>query len=195
MIICIGREFGSGGHEIGKALADALGLSFFDRDLIDAAVSRTTIPQAELEKADEKTHNPWMFRRWYDEHDIELRDLSANDILFRIQSQLILEAAQSGHCVFVGRCADSILQRNGIKRLSLFISAPFEDRTVRKMQLLGLDEKTTRALVRKTDKERKAYYDYYTGGSWGKPYNYDFCVNSSVFGVQQTAQLLAEKLV
>lgn len=193
MIICIGREFGSGGHEIGMELAGRLGLPFYDRTLVDEAVLRTTIPAEELEKADEKRHNPWFHQIWYDAQNQELRGMSANDMMFRIHSQLILELAQKGDCVFVGRCADYILQTSGIERLSLFISAPFQDRVKRKMEQLHMNEKNTVVLIRKTDKERKAYYDYYTGGSWGKPNNYDLCINSAAFGIDRTAGILADQ--
>mgnify|MGYP005775762463 CR=1 FL=1 len=194
MIICIGREFGSGGHEIGKEVAENLGVACYDRALVDAAINRTTIPQKEIEKADEKKHNQWLHRVWYDTSNHELRGLSANDMLFTIHSQVITELAEENHCVFIGRCADYILQKVGIERLSLFIAAPFQDRVKRKMEQLHLNEKDATALVRKTDKERKAYYDYYTGGSWGKPHTYDLCINSSHYGIEQTAQILAEKL-
>lgn len=194
MIICIGREFGSGGHEIGKSIADKLGLAFYDKVLLDEALARTTLPQEEGEKADEKRHNPWLHRVWYDVQNKELRGLSANDMLFCVQSLIITEFAEQSDCVFIGRCADYILESAGIERISLFVCAPFSDRIQRKMKLLSMDEKRTVDLVRKTDRERKAYYDYYTGGSWGKPYNYDFCVNSSTLGIERTAQILAERL-
>ena len=194
MIICIGREFGSGGHEIGKEVADRLGFTFYDRTLVEEALSRSTIPPEELERADEKKHNPWLHRIWYDAQNEELRGLSANDILFSIHSKLITALASEDNCVFIGRCADYILQNAVIERISLFIAAPFQDRVKRKMGLLQMNEKSTITLVRKTDKERKAYYDYYTGRSWGKPHNYDLCINSSNYGIQRTAEVLAEKL-
>ena len=159
MIICIGREFGSGGHEIGKEVADRLGFTFYDRTLVEEALSRSTIPPEELERADEKKHNPWLHRIWYDAQNEELRGLSANDILFSIHSKLITALASEDNCVFIGRCADYILQNAGIERISLFIAAPFQDRVKRKMGLLQMNEKKTITLVRKTDKERKAYYD------------------------------------
>lgn len=102
-----------------------------------------------------------------------------------------MEAAQKGDCVFAGRCADDVLKKAGIDRLSLFITAPFSDRVKRKMKLLGDEEKAVTALVRKMDKQRKNYYDYYTDGNWGKPYNYDLCINSSTLGIEQTAEALA----
>lgn len=152
MLICIAREFGSGGHEIGKRLAHALR---------------------------------------YDISDQSLRGISANEAMFRMQSAVILEAAQKGNCVFVGRCADDILKKAGMKRFSIFVTALFSDRVQRKMKLLGREEKAVASLARKMDKQRKNYYDYYTGGNWGKPYNYDLCVNSSVLGIEQTAEALA----
>lgn len=195
MIICIGREFGSGGHEIGKQIAEELGYEFYDRELVEKAAEKmSSMPVEELDKADEKKRNPWLYRAWYEEENEEMNGASANDILFHVNSQLITELAEKGNCVFVGRCADYILEKNGIEHLSFFIAAPFQDRVERKMKQLSMDEKTATALVRKKDKERKAYYNYYTGGSWGKPYNYDFCVNSSKLGIEETAKQLAKRL-
>ncbi|MDO4447467.1 MAG: cytidylate kinase-like family protein [Lachnospiraceae bacterium] len=195
MIICIGREFGSGGHEIGKLTAEKLGISFYDRELIEAAAERfKNIPMEIIEKADEKKHNPWLYRVWYDTQNTELRGLSANEMLFYVHSQIIKELAAKENCIFVGRCSDFIMKKSGLDYISFFVAAPFQDRVKRKMELLSLDEKTATALVRKKDKERKAYYNYYTGGNWGKPDNYDFCINSYKLGIERTAQNLAEKL-
>lgn len=119
MIICIGREYGSGGHEIGKRIADNLHLSFYDNELLETATKHSSIEFEKLKKAE------------------------------------------------------------------------FSDYVNRKMQLLSLDEKSTITLVRKTDKQRKAYYDFYTGGSWGKPNNYDICINSSTLGLESTGNSLS----
>lgn len=194
MIICIGREFGSGGHEIGKRMAEKSGLSFYDYELVEAAIKRGDIEAGILEKADEKRANPWMHKVLYQSGEKELNGLSANDITFQLQSREILELSQKNSCIFVGRCADYVLKKANIKHTSLFIAAPFEDRVRRKKELLHLDEKTSTALVRKMDKMRKNYYDYYTGGGWGKPYNYDVCVNSSVMGIERTTELVLELL-
>lgn len=191
MLICIAREFGSGGHEIGKRLADALGYDFYDYALVTEAAGRSSISSDILEKADEKKENAWLHSFVYDDTDQNLRGISANEAMFRMQSAVILEAAQKDNCIFVGRCADYVLQQAAIKRLSIFITSPFSDRVQRKMKLMGKEEKAVTALVRKMDKQRKNYYNYYTGGSWGKPYNYDLCVNSSTLGIEQTAEALA----
>lgn len=133
MLICISREFGSGGHEIGKRLAD------------------------------ERKENPWLHSVVYDATDQNLRGISANETMFRMQSAVILEAAQKDNCVFVGRCADYVLQQAVVKRLSIFITAPFSERVQRKIKQLNEEEKVVTSLVRKTDKQRKSYYNYYTG--------------------------------
>lgn len=194
MIICVGREFGSGGHEIGKRLADHLGIPFYDRQLVDMAIERSKPISKEIEMADEKKANAFLHSVWYEVLDKDLRGMSANDILFKLQKEAIMQLSESGECVFVGRCADYILAEAGIPHISLFISAPFQDRVKRKMELLQKDEKAVVSLVRKTDKQRKAYYNYYTGGNWGKPDNYDFCINSSVWGIEQSVCIL-EKIV
>lgn len=190
MIICLGREFGSGGHEIGKQLSEILDVPFYDRQLVDMVIQRSELISDAIEKADEKKANSFLYRVWYETIDTDLRGLSANDILFKLQSEAIIEFAQSGKGVFVGRCADYVLSQAGVPHISMFISAPFLKRVERKMKLLHMDEKSVTALVRKTDKQRKAYYNYYTGGNWGKPDNYDFCVNSSSLEKGQMVQML-----
>lgn len=192
MLICISREFGSGGHEIGKRLAKVLGYSFYDRELVTEAVQRSNIPHEVLTNVDEKRENPWLHSVVYDTVDQNLRGISANEAMFRIQSAVILEMAQQGSCVFVGRCADDVLKKAGIDQIiSIFITASFSDRVQRKMELLGEEEKAATVLVRRMDKQRKSYYNYYTGKDWGKPYNYDLCINSSPLGIEKTAEALA----
>lgn len=191
MLICIAREFGSGGHEIGKLLANTLGYGFYDQALVTEAANRSSISSEILEKADERKENPWLHSFVYDATDQNLRGISANEAMFRMQSAVILEAAQKDNCVFVGRCADYVLQQAAVKRLSIFITAPFSNRVQRKMKLLDEEEKVVTSLVRKTDRQRKNYYNYYTGGNWGKPYNYDICINSSMLGIEQTAEVLS----
>lgn len=171
MIICIGREFGSGGHEIGKIIAEKLGMELYDRDLIDKAAEKiVAMPKEVLEKADEKKHNPWLHQVWYDVPNQELNGMTANDTLHQAYSSIIRELAEKANCVFVGRCADYILEQ------------------------LSIDEKAATSLVRKKDKDRKAYYDYYTGRSWGRPHNYDLCINSSRLGIEVTAEKLVEMI-
>lgn len=192
MIICIGREFGSGGREIGQKLAEKLGYSYYDRELVEKALEHTTLPPEEIKKADEKKINPLLYRVWYDSQDESLRGISANDILFQIQSKVIMDIAKKGNCIFIGRCADFILEQAGFDHLSLFIAAPFSVRTKRICKLHNVSEKEAISMIRKTDKARKSYYNYYTDKEWGHPRNYDFCINSTKFGIDKTVDFLTE---
>ncbi len=192
MVICIGREFGSGGHEIGLRLAERLGFELYDQAFIDEAAAKSGIDKEELKKADERTKSWWIFSARYDTPDTRFRGLPTNEILFKMQSEKILELAQKGSCIFVGRCADDVLERADIPRMSVFVSAPFAKRVERKMKITGEPEKTINARILRMDKERKTYYNFYTGREWGKPENYDFCINSSILGIEKSAELLAE---
>ena len=152
------------------------------------------MPKDVLEKADEKKRNPWLHEVWYDVPNQELNGMTANDALHLAYNSIIRELAEKGDCVFVGRCADYILEQAKIDHISLFIAAPFEWRVKRKMEQLSIDEKSATAMVRKKDKDRKAYYDYYTGRNWGRPYEYDLCINSSRLGIEATAEKLVEMI-
>ena len=111
---------------------------------------------------------------------------------YALQRDIILDAAKEHDCIIVGRCSDAILHQTDAKVLSVFISAPFEDRVKRRMHEEALDEKTTIALVKKNDKRRKAYYNFNTGLEWGAPENYDLSLNSSSLGIDGAVELLAK---
>lgn len=195
MIICIGREYGSGGREIGNLLAESLGIPFFDRELVDKAVKYSSLSPELLEKADEKKTNLMLYQALFDPSNKELRGLSANDIIFRLQSKVILEHAEQGSAVFIGRCADYVLRQAQIPCHSVFICAPFSVRIKRITRLLQKDEKSAVSIIQKLDKQRSSYYNYYTNGNWSKPSNYDLCVNSAALGTAKTAQWLKEILL
>ncbi len=187
MNICIGREFGSGGHEISAYLAEHMDLPLYDEEFIDQALVSSGLSILEIQRVNEQEENPFLHRVWYDFPDRNLRGLSSHQITAKQQSEFILEAAGQGDCIFVGRCADHILKQAGIPRVSIFVSAPFEDRVCRKVRLLGQDKDTVTSLVRKKDYQRRKYYNIQTGLSWGIPSSYDLCVNSSTLGIPKTA--------
>lgn len=193
-IICIGRQFGSGGHEIAQKLANRLGMAFYDRNLIAMASERGGIRMSKLEPADERLTNPWLYEGLNEENQKTGHGLPASDALFQLQSQIITEAALKEDCVIVGRCGGYVLEQQQIHRLSLFVCAPFQFRVRRKMEQEQLTEKAAAALVRKQDKYRKAYYHYYTGGDWGTPDTYDLCVNSALLGIDATVDMLCTAL-
>lgn len=183
-VICIGRQLGSGGHEIGERLASRLGYSFFDKELIKLASAESGLSSDVFERADEKI-NHTMFDGIFYMSDNCLR----NDALFKIQSDVIRELAEKESSVFVGRCADYILKYfPGV--VSVFISANIEDRIRRVMEHNDLSENEARSLIEKTDKKRAAYYNFYSNNIWGRADSYDLCINSSVLGVDETVDFL-----
>ena len=187
-IIALGRQFGSGGREIGKRLAEELHVRCYDRELITLAAQKAELREELFTGKDEKAANPWLFTGIYEGGPQVRKGQPAEDILFEMQSQVILELAQKDSCIIVGRCADSVLRSAGIPVVSLFICAPFEDRVRRRMEIENIGQKEAGSAVRKIDRQRKKYYDTYTGRNWGAPENYDFCINSSVMGVEGTAE-------
>ncbi|MGI6238375.1 MAG: AAA family ATPase [Christensenellales bacterium] len=190
-VISIARQFGSGGHDIGKQLAEKLGIPFYDRNLIELASERTGLSPELLERNDERKTNQWLYAGLADSSRAMASAIPPTDITFAVQRDIILDAARDGDCVIVGRCADAILKPTDARVLSVFIAAPFESRVRRKIEIEHLDERETTALVRKTDKRRKAYYNFNTGLEWGKPENYDLTVNAATLGIQTVVDLLA----
>ena len=187
-IIALGRQFGSGGREIGKRLAERLNVRCYDRELITLAAQKAEVREELFAGREEKAPNPWLFTGVYEGGPQVRKGQPAEDILFEMQSQVILELARMGPCIIVGRCADVVLRAAGIPTVSLFICAPFEDRVRRRMEIEGIGQKEAEDAVRKIDKRRKKYYDTYTGRNWGTPENYDFCINSSVRGIEGTVE-------
>ncbi|MFR7899472.1 MAG: AAA family ATPase [Ruminococcus sp.] len=117
-----------------------------------------------------------------------------NDVLYDLQKKIILEAAEKENCVIVGRCGNYILQDNKDKHLSLFIYAPFEDRVKTVIARTGREEKSVRKLVKRTDKERRAYYEYFTDTNWLDMLQYDLCINSSRVTKEEIVEMV-KKLI
>ena len=187
-IIALGRQFGSGGREIGKQLAERLNVRCYDRELITLAAQKAELREELFAGREEKAPNPWLFTGVYEGGPQVRKGQPAEDILFEMQSRVILELAQMGPCIIVGRCADAVLRSAGIPAVSLFICAPFEDRVRRRMEIGGIGPKEAEDAVRKIDERREKYCDTYPGRNRGTPENYDFCINSSVMGIEGTAE-------
>lgn len=188
-IITINRMLGSNGRLIGKALADRLGINFYDRELLEIAAREKDISFDILEKVDEKKANQWRFPI---DHELQLdKDfhfIPMNDVLYDLQRKIIINLAEKEDCVIVGRCANHILSG---KALSVFIHAPFEFRTETIMSRMGLEQKEAERLLKKTDKERKTYYEYFTDRKWNDPQQYHICVDSSRFTQEEITEMLA----
>lgn len=190
-VICIGRQNGAGGHIIGEALAKKLDIAFYDKNLITIASERSGLSPEILAHGEERKTNQWLYTALGDTGTVTIDSVPHTDVTFALQRDIIIEAARTHDCVIVGRCSDSILRATPAKVLNVFIAAPFEDRVQRKIELEGLDYKTLAPQIRKTDKRRRAYYNYNTGNEWGAPENYDVCLNSSALGIDGCVDVLA----
>ena len=120
--------------------------------------------------------------------------LNREDAVFFNMSDLICELARTEDCLIMGRCADAILKNNHIPHISIFISAPFQVRTQHVMDVRNMDMKQAVRFLKKMDKQHKKYYEFYTGEKWGKPENYDLCINSANYGIKETIDVIKRLL-
>ncbi|MBE6629216.1 MAG: cytidylate kinase-like family protein [Ruminococcaceae bacterium] len=193
--ITIGRQFGSGGREIGKRLGELLGIKAYDNELLKMAADKKGIHPDYLRRVDEKANNSLLYTLAM---GVSMHragntgvEMPINDKLFMAQTEVIKEVAECESAIFVGRCADYIL-RHHPGRISFFVYADYETRVARVMQENDCPRKEAEDLIAKTDKSRVNYYNFYTGKKWGKHDNYHLAVDSSLLGVEGTAQLLAQ---
>lgn len=178
-IICISRQFGSGGHELAVRVADRLGIRVYERELVGLACAYGELSEASLKGADEKATNPYLFRTVHEGNYHVLRGRPTSEVLFALQSHEIRRIAGREECVFVGRCADFVLKDGDVRLLRVFVSAPEDFRVRRKMEQENLSQAQALRLVRKMDKQRRKYYETYTGHPWGVPGFYDLNLDTS----------------
>lgn len=177
-IICIGREFGSGGHEIALRTGSRLGIRVYEKDLFHLACRYGELSEKMMESADERATNPFLYRTVHEGNYHVTRGLPTSEVLFELQSHEIRKIAKRESCIFVGRCADYVLREEKVKLLRVFVRAPLEKRIERKMQQENLTREKAVRLVRKMDKRRKKYYEFYTGLAWGSPDGYDLSIDT-----------------
>ncbi len=180
-IISIGRQFGSGGHQIGLKTAEALGVHCYDKELITLAALRGKMDPDWTSDFDEQPPNPWLYEAAYNANDALPAGESVSAVLFNLQSQVIRAIAGQEDAVIMGRCADHVLRgEQDVRLLSVFIAAPFPDRVERKMGLLRISRRKAEKLVRQTDERRAKYYRTYTVMEWGRKDGYDLYFDSSI---------------
>ncbi|MBN2276073.1 MAG: cytidylate kinase-like family protein [Bacteroidales bacterium] len=189
-IITIGRQLGSGGRQIGEKLAEHLGIAFYDKELIQIAAKESGLGKEFFEQADEKTSHSFFTGLFGIEvqpgTSIYSGSYLSNEMLFKIQSDVIRELAAKESCVFVGRCADYVLKDHP-HCLNIFISADLNDRIRRIAEIQKVPEKKAADIIEKTDKKRAGYYNYFSNKDWGTAESYHLCINSSVLGIEDTA--------
>lgn len=194
MVITISRQFGSGGREIGKNLADGLHIPFYDKELINLAAKESGISRDFFEKYDEQGSNSLLYSLSLgasatinNEYGISSQ-LPMSDKLFLIQNDIIKKVSMSP-CVIVGRCADYVLADRK-DCINLFICADIKKRIRYAIDIHKINPDKAEEYIRKKDKSRAAYYNRYTDKKWGNPENYHLCINSGELGVSRSVELI-----
>ena len=188
-VITIGRQFGSDGRIIGNALAAKLGINCYDKELIKLASEQIDIPYEQLKRVDEKREKPWSYQVDLDSGlDRRYRYEHIDEKLFETQSDVILKLAEREDCIIVGRCADYVL-RERKDLLSVFIHAPVAFRADRAQKVYEKEAGNMEDFVRKKDKKRAAFYNYFSQNKWGDARHYHLAI-SSVYGVDFAVEVL-----
>lgn len=188
-IISIGRSFGAGGKTIGKKVAEALNIPYYDSELLKETAKNCGLSEKYLASVDEKDITDaalYMSVGFMTPTYTSVRQIAAN-----AQREVIQKIAEEGPCVIVGRRANEIL-KDRKNLVSVFVTASVEYRTERIMEREGLDEKSARKKVLRVDKERAAYYNQFGGDNWGYASTYDLCINTETFGDEKAAELIVK---
>ncbi len=190
-IITISREFGSGGRSIGRQVAQQLGIPFYDKELVDQVALESGFAPKFVEEHGEHSPSGSLFSYAFAPQGVPgvMSGLSTADFLWNIQCSVILQLAEKGPCVIVGRNADYIL-KDRPDCLHAFIHADKAFRADRIVRLYGESEKSPEARLTEKDKRRRLNYQHYTGRNWGAAQNYDISLNSSTLGVDQCAEII-----
>ena len=195
IIICVGRQVGSGGHDIARMLAMDFNAKYYDRELLNLAAKESGFNPELFKKADEKpgkglgaamirtVASPFSALSNYYSNSV------SNESLFQVQTDIILKKASTESCIIVGRCGDYIL-RNFPNLLRIFIRADYDDRVKFVCEHDSVTPAKARQIIDKTDNQRSEYHNFYSETNWGDSRAYDICVNSSLLGMEGTADFL-----
>lgn len=198
MIITIGRQYGSAGLEIGRKLAEELGVNLYDKEMLKRAAKESGLCEELFETHDEKPTNSFLYSLVMDTYSLgysssSYADMPINHKVFLAQFDAIKKIADEGPCVMVGRCADYALDdRKNV--INVFIYADMEQRVRRIAQKYDLTDAKAKDMIIKTDKKRASYYNYYTNKEWGNAKGYDLCIDSGQLGVYGTVKVILEYL-
>jgi len=192
-IITISREFGSGGRTVGRKVAEMLGIPFYDKELVDQVALESGFAPNYVEEHGEHSPGSSLFSYAFAPQGVPgvMHGLSTADFLWNIQCRVILQLAEQGPCVIVGRNADYIL-KDRPDCVHAYIHADMEYRADRIVRLYGESEKSPEARLQEKDKRRRLNYQHYTGRSWGQAQNYDICLNSGTLGVDTCAKIIVD---
>lgn len=189
-IINIGRQYGSGGKEVATTIGKALGIEVYDNELISKAAEESGFSKEVFERSDERRSVFNLFSFFGTERFGSAQNYMGDNELFKIQSEVIRGITDKGPAIFVGRCSNYILRDKTC--LDVFVSAPLEARVARVMGRLGISEDEAKARIERQDRTRQTYYNFFTFGNWGAASDYDMCVDSSILGIEGTADLIID---
>ncbi len=195
-VITIGRQFGSGGREIGQRLSEKLDIPLYDHRLVSMAAEQLGVRKEDAERVDESSLNSFVSSytvtpgMYVDFINAASYVQSFDEDVYRKQSEIIRNLAQKGPCIIVGRCADYVL-RDQVDLINVFICAEKEDRKKRIAEIYGLTERKAAERIRKTDRERRFYYEMHTGLEWGSINSHQMLLNVSMLGMDRIVEILA----
>ncbi|MDD6811772.1 MAG: cytidylate kinase-like family protein [Lachnospiraceae bacterium] len=197
-IITIGRQFGSGGREIGEKLAEHFGIKFYDKELLSRAAQESGFCEEMIQSHDERPTNSFLYNLVMDTYSFGYNSSSFVDMpishkIFLAQFDAIKKIAKEGPCVIVGRCADYALS-DYQNCLNIFIHADEQTKIKRIMSRFSdiTSEQKARDMMNKKDKSRQSYYNYYSSKKWGRADSYDLSINSGILGIEGTVKLLIQ---
>lgn len=195
-IITISREFGSGGRTMGRKIAEKLGIPFYDKELVDQIAVESGFAPKFVEEHGEHSPSGSFFSYAFAPQGVPgiMNGLSTADFLWNIQCNVILQLADQGPCVIVGRNADYILKdRPDALHVYVFADVPY--RAERIVRLYGESEKSPEQRLAEKDKRRRVNYQHYTGRTWGMAQNYDLCLDTGVLGEDYCAEIVVNAVL
>jgi len=194
VIICVGRQLGSGGHDIARMLAMDFNAKYYDQELLNLAAKESGFSEKIFEQSDEKKG---FLRSLLNIQPTQLAGVNlyksnfSQESLFQFQSDAIRKAAEEGSCVFVGRCADYVL-RDMPNVVKVFVTASMRYRIDQLLARRPVTPQQAKRIILQEEERRANYYNYYTGKKWGAAESYDLCIDSSILGLVETEKLIAE---
>lgn len=194
VIICVGRQLGSGGHDIARMLAMDFNAKYYDQELLNLAAKESGFSEKIFEQSDEKKG---FLRSLLNIQPTQLAGVNlyksnfSQESLFQFQSDAIRKAAEEGSCVFVGRCADYVL-RDMPNVVKVFVTASMRYRIDQLLAHRPVTPQQAKRIILQEEERRANYYNYYTGKKWGAAESYDLCIDSSILGLVETEKLIAE---
>ena len=190
-VITISREYGAGGHTIGKRVAQELGIEIYDKDIVRETVRASGFETEVVQEEEEDVSKASTFLKSLCSSSVHYRD--PQEVIHEVQTAVILQFAKKGPCVILGRCADDMLRESDMDVLNVFIHADDLHRAVRISEMTGITNATElQKLMAKKDSSRRNYYEHYTHKKWGDSHNYDLTLDSGKLGVDLCVQMIVE---